>query len=144
MESGGARNALDRETQMHRFEIQYESDIVATRSAARKILTELGCSVIDKTRIATAVSELARNALVHGGGGYVEMEAVEKDGVKGIRCVFVDDGPGIQDLSQAMESGFSTGGTMGSGLPGSRNLVDVFNIDSEAGQGTRVEIIKWV
>lgn len=144
MGSGKTRNALDRETQMHRFEIQKESDIVATRSAARGILTELGCSVIDKTRIATAVSELARNVLVHGGGGYVEMKIVEKEGVTGLRCVFVDDGPGINDLSQAMESGFSTGGSMGSGLPGSRNLVDVFHIDSQAGQGTRVEIIKWV
>lgn len=129
---------------MYRFEIQNDTDVVATRSAARNILSELGCSLIDKTRIATAVSELARNTLVHGGGGHVEMEVVQKSGETGIRCVFVDNGPGIPDVNKAMENGYSTGGGLGNGLPGSQQLVDVFEIESDAGNGTRVEIIKWV
>ncbi len=129
---------------MHRFEIQKENDIVAARNAARTILSRLGCSVIDKTRIATAVSELARNTLVHGGGGHVEMEIVHGDTETGIRCIFIDNGPGIVDVKNAMVNGFSANGSPGNGLQASQQLVDVFQIDSEVGKGTRVEIIKWV
>ena len=129
---------------MCRFEIQKETDIVAARNAARTLLSRLGCSVIDKTRIATAVSELVRNTFIHGGGGHVEIEIVHEDTETGIRCVFTDNGPGIVDVKNAMVNGFSTNGSPGNGLQASQQLVDVFKIDSEVGKGTRVEIIKWV
>lgn len=139
-----SRNPLARETQKHKFDIKTEADVVAARTAARTILSRLGCSVIDKTRIATAVSELARNTLIHGGGGSVEMDVVHKEGKTGIRCVFSDDGPGIRDVENAMENGVGSNGRPGHGLQASQQMVDEFKIDSQLGKGTRVEITKWV
>lgn len=129
---------------MDAYEILNEDDIVSARSAARSLAGELGFSVIDMTRIATAVSELARNALTHGGGGRMEIANASANGKSGLRCTFVDHGPGIPDIDKAMSDGFSTGSSLGHGLPGAKRLVDEFEIESQFGKGTRVEIIKWI
>lgn len=128
---------------MRRIEIQTHEDIVAARNASREMAGELEFSLIDKTRIATAVSELARNTVVHAGGGVMEIELVTVNGIRGLRCIFVDDGPGIADTDQALQDGFSTAKSAGMGLPGARRLIDEFRIDSALGRGTRVEITKW-
>lgn len=128
---------------MEKIDIQSEQDIVLARTAARELAGTKGFSIMTKTRIATAVSELARNVYLHAGGGRMEYEIVNKNGRFGVRCVFTDEGPGIPDIEGAMKDGFSTSATLGHGLPGARRLVDEFDITSEAGQGARVEIIKW-
>lgn len=126
------------------FDIACEDDIVLVRSAARLFAEELRFSAIDKTRIATAVSELARNTLVHGGGGRAEIIGARNGTRVGIRCVFVDEGPGIADVPLAMTDGFSTTPSLGQGLPGARRLMDRMDIESGPSRGTRVEVIKWL
>ena len=128
---------------MRRFEILADDDIVRARSAARDFAAELGFSMLDKTRVATAVSELARNTLLHGGGGHMEMERKTYIGNVGIRCLFRDRGPGIADVALALTDGFSTSAAPGHGLPGAKRLTDDLKIDSAVGEGTRVEMIKW-
>jgi len=128
---------------MEKIEIQTEKDIVLARTAARELAGIQGFSIMTKTRIATAVSELARNVFLHAGGGRMEYEVVNNNGRSGIRCVFTDEGPGIPDIEGAMKEGFSTSSTLGHGLSGTRRLVDEFEISSEAGKGARVEIVKW-
>ncbi|TNE51419.1 MAG: anti-sigma regulatory factor [Deltaproteobacteria bacterium] len=123
--------------------IQEEYDVVKARQAARNLAGELGFSMINKTRVATAVSELARNTLVHGLGGTMRLESVTKGSRWGILCVFEDKGPGIADIPAAMGEGFSTSGTLGQGLPGARRLMDEMDIQSEEGVGTCIEVIKW-
>lgn len=126
-----------------KLDIQNEHDVVLARTAARDLAGEEGFSVMSKTRIATAVSELARNVFLHGDGGYMEYELVREKSKVGVRCIFVDQGPGIPDVEQAMADGFSSIATLGHGLPGARRLVDEFNIKSNTDQGVWVEIIKW-
>ena len=128
---------------MDEIEIQTEDDIVLARQAARDVAGSLQFSLIDKTRVATAVSELARNTLVHGGGGKVQIVQIDHNHQRGIRCVFIDQGPGIADINEALGDGYSTGDSLGQGLPGSRRLTDDFRISSVPGQGTTVEITKW-
>ena len=129
---------------MERIDINTEHDVVLARTAAREISGEQGFSVMTKTRVATAVSELARNVFLHGEGGYMEYEIIRHTSKVGIRCVFIDDGPGIPDIDQAMEDGFSSIATLGHGLPGARRLVDEFDIKTgKQGRGLMVEIIKW-
>ena len=128
---------------MQKIDIQSEQDIVLARTAARDLAGTKGFSIMTKTRIATAVSELARNVYLHAGGGRMEYEIVNKNGRFGIRCEFIDEGPGIPNIDHALKDGYSTTSTLGHGLPGARRLVDEFNITSEEGNGTRVEIIKW-
>lgn len=128
---------------METIKIQTEADIVIARNIARELAGTLGFSVVDKTRIATAVSELARNTLTHGGGGEMQIETDTHNSAMGIRCVFTDQGPGIPDIERAMDRGFSSGTTLGHGLPGAQRLCDDFEITSTLGQGTRVEIAKW-
>lgn len=123
--------------------ISDESDIARARRAARQLACESGFPAIDLTRIATAVSELARNTFNHGRGGRMLLTQVRDAERIGIRCVFVDEGPGIEDVTRAMEEGFTTRNGMGLGLSGSRRLMDRFEVQSAAGAGTRVEIIKW-
>ena len=95
-------------------------------------------SLVDQTKLVTAASELARNTLVYGGGGSVEVEPGRRTGGgTGIRIVFADEGPGIADLDLALTDGYTTGGGLGLGLSGARRLVDEFDIDTAVGQGTR-------
>lgn len=123
--------------------IRTEADVVAARQAVRTWAVEAGFSLIDQTKLVTAASELARNTLVHGGGGAMRMEVLSQGGRRGIRLVFEDQGAGIADVEQALRDGYTTGSGMGLGLGGSRRLVNEFDIATEAGKGTRVTVVKW-
>jgi serine/threonine-protein kinase RsbT len=123
--------------------IQSSSDIVKVRQLVREWVVKLGFSLVDQTKMVTAASELARNTLDYGGGGQVRLEALNSEARRGIRLTFSDNGPGIEDVEQAMKDGYTTGGGMGLGLGGAKRLVNDFAIDSQAGQGTRVTIVRW-
>ncbi len=128
---------------METVEIINEQHIVQARQIARRVAEKLGFRLVDKTRVATAVSELARNVYDHGGGGRMEIEEIHQGGKIGIRFIFVDEGLGIPNVEQAMQDGFSTGKGLGQGLPGSERLMDDLQIESKVGKGTKVETIKW-
>ncbi|MZP30297.1 anti-sigma regulatory factor [Heliobacterium undosum] len=132
---------------MGRVEIATEPDIVLCRQVARQAAIRLGFSLIDQTRITTAVSELARNTFLYAGRGTMECREVSGEGKgreKGLEFVFRDQGPGIADVELAMTVGYTSGGGLGLGLSGARRLMDEFTIDSRIGQGTVVQIIKWL
>jgi serine/threonine-protein kinase RsbT len=118
-------------------------DIVAVRQTTRSLAVEAGLSLIDQTKIVTAASELARNTLIHGGGGSVTVEIVRESPKQGLRLTFEDEGPGIPDLDRAMKDGYTTGGGLGLGLGGSKRLSSEFWIESKVGIGTRVVITRW-
>ncbi|TLD71946.1 anti-sigma regulatory factor [Phragmitibacter flavus] len=120
-----------------------ENDIVYVRQNVRKWCLELKCSLVDQTKVVTAASELARNLLIYGGGGEVHLELVQEGVRNGLRIAFVDEGPGIPDIEQALKDGFTSGKGMGLGLGGARRLVNDFHIESEVGKGTRITITKW-
>ena len=120
-----------------------EQNIVASRQVVRQLCQELKLSLVDQTKMITAASELSRNTLVHGGGGRMRWEFVERNGKRGLRLHFEDEGPGIADVGLALTDGWTSGTGMGLGLPGSKRLVNDFEIDSSPGQGTRVSITKW-
>lgn len=124
--------------------ITTDEDVIVARQKVRTLAQEMGFSMLDQTRLITAVSELARNIVVHAGSGTMTVYPPRSDQRRGMRIVFRDQGPGIPDIDQAMVEGFSTAGSMGLGLKGSRRLVDDFRIDSTPGVGTTVEITKWV
>ena len=118
-------------------------DVVAIRKAVREWAISSGFSLVDQTKIVTAASELARNAVLYAGGGTVRLEALNDGARRGLRLVFEDRGPGIPDVAQALKDGFTTGGGLGLGLGGARRLVNEFEIDSRPGEGTRVTITRW-
>src|SRR5262249_2092193 len=120
-----------------------EDDVVLVRQAVRRWAAELGFSLVDQTKIVTAASELARNALIHGGGGSVRMEALNEGTRRRLLLTFADQGPGIPDVALALRDGYTTGVGLGLGLGGSRRLVSEFDIDSRVGVGTRVTVTKW-
>ncbi len=108
------------------------------------LAAETGLSLVDQTKVVTAASELARNALVHGGGGKAQFEVVTSgNGRSGIKIGFIDEGPGIGDIDLALTDGWTTGGGLGLGLSGARRLVDEFELTSKAGSGTSVVVVKW-
>lgn len=123
--------------------IHSQEDVVRVRQATRESTIAQGFSLVDQTKLVTAASELARNTLEHGGGGEVEIAAVSNPPRRGVRLVFSDQGPGIEDIEQALRDGFSTGGGLGLGLGGARRLCNEFSIESMPGQGTRVTIARW-
>lgn len=125
------------------LQVRSESDLVPARHLARSFAKEVGLGLVDETKLVTAVSELTRNILVHGGGGSISVETVEAERGLGVRCYFDDEGPGIENISQAMVDGFSTTSSLGYGLPGAKRLVDEFEIRSQPGKGTHVTITKW-
>jgi serine/threonine-protein kinase RsbT len=118
-------------------------DVVKVRQTVREWAISSGFSLVDQTKIVTAASELARNAVHYGGGGTVRLEALNDGARRGLRLVFEDRGPGIPDIAQALRDGFTTGGGLGLGLGGARRLVNEFDIDSRPGVGTRVAITRW-
>jgi serine/threonine-protein kinase RsbT len=123
--------------------VRTEQDIVLARQAVRKLAQEAGFGLVDKTKIVTAASELARNTVVYGGGGEMACELLT-DGIKrGVRLTFKDQGPGIPDLSLAMKDGWTSGHGMGLGLSGAKRLVNEFDIDTGPGRGTRVTVTRW-
>lgn len=120
-----------------------EPDVVVARQEGRALAQRLGFSPVDQARITTAISELARNIVVYGVRGIVTVREVLLDGRRGIEIVFDDQGPGISDIDQAMVQGFTSGRGLGAGLPGTRRLMDDFEITSTPGQGTHILIRKW-
>jgi serine/threonine-protein kinase RsbT len=123
--------------------LRSEGDIVASRQKVRVLTQQLKFSLVDQTKMITAASELSRNTLVHGGGGAMRWELLD-DGVRrGLRLHFEDQGPGIPDLKLALTDGWTSGGGMGLGLPGSKRLVHEFDLRSTPGQGTHVSITRW-
>jgi len=120
-----------------------DGDVVAVRQRVRSLAVELGFSLVNQTKIVTAASELARNTVVHGGGGTVEIEVLVDGARRGIRLTFRDHGPGIPDLAAALRDGFTTGGGLGLGLGGARRLCNDFDLQSTPGDGTVVRIVRW-
>jgi serine/threonine-protein kinase RsbT len=119
-----------------------EPDIVNVRRRVRETAAQLGFNLVDQTKFVTAASELARNTLIHGKGG--EMELSTLNGPRtGIRLVFQDKGPGIQDIDLALRDGFTTGSGLGLGLGGAKRLVNEFDVVSRIGEGTKVTIVRW-
>ncbi|MFK0156131.1 anti-sigma regulatory factor [Streptomyces sp. NPDC090493] len=127
------------------FDIVDESDLIRVRKVLRTEAEAAGLNLVDTTKLITAGSELARNILNYATGrrGRLRVEQVYRQGRLGVRATFADDGPGIDDVEQAMTDGFSTRGSMGLGLPGARRLVDELTLTSATGSGTTVVIVKW-
>lgn len=123
--------------------VRIEQDVVMARQAVRKLAQEAGMRLIDLTKLVTAVSELARNTVVYGGGGDMDWEVLDERARTGIRLTFRDQGPGISDIKLALTDGWTSGGGLGLGLTGARRLVDDFELDSTPGVGTRISITKW-
>jgi serine/threonine-protein kinase RsbT len=117
--------------------------IVIVRQKVRQRAVELGFSLVDQTKIVTAASELARNTILHGGGGRAIIDVVSNGLKRGLRLTFEDDGAGIADLELAMKDGYSTAGGLGLGLSGARRLSNEFDVQSAPGKGTRVVIARW-
>jgi serine/threonine-protein kinase RsbT len=123
--------------------LKSSNDVVFARQRVRQWAIELKFSLVDQTKLVTAASELARNALLHGNGGEMTMEVLTVGPRSGLRLTFADRGPGISDIEKALSDGFTTGSGMGLGLGGSKRLVNEFSIESEVGKGTRVTVIRW-
>jgi serine/threonine-protein kinase RsbT len=119
-----------------------EADIVAVRRCVRESAAKLGFSLVDQTKVVTAASELARNTLIHGRGGHMELATLNGPRV-GIRLTFQDTGPGIPDIDLALRDGFTTGSGLGLGLGGAKRLVNQFELKSRPGEGTKVTVIRW-
>ena len=120
-----------------------EQDVVPLRNRVKDYAVAVGMSILNQTKLITATSELVRNLLKYGGGGKVLIESVANGRENGVKVTFIDKGPGITDISLAMKDGYSTGKSLGLGLPGTKRLVNEFDIQSEVGKGTTVTIIKW-
>ena len=123
--------------------LRSEEDIVASRQKVRALCQHLKFSLVDQTKMITAASELSRNTLIHGLGGAMRWELLDDGLRRGLRLRFEDQGPGIADMKLALTDGWTSGGGMGLGLPGSKRLVNEFELHSTPGQGTRVSITKW-
>ncbi|WP_112466153.1 anti-sigma regulatory factor [Streptomyces triticisoli] len=123
--------------------IRSDMDLVWVRQHVRQAAGRLGFGLVDQTKLVTAASELARNTLVHGGGGQMEAAHVVSGRVHGLRLTFRDEGPGIADLERALSDGYTSGDGLGMGLGGTRRLVHEFAIDSAPGVGTTVIVTSW-
>ncbi|MFF8032759.1 MULTISPECIES: anti-sigma regulatory factor [unclassified Streptomyces] len=119
-------------------------DLMWLRQHVRQAAALLGFGLVDQTKLVTAASELARNTLVHGGGGRMEVTHVTDGGTDGLRLTFSDSGPGIDDLDRALSDGYTSGGGLGLGLGGARRLVHDFAVESAPGAGTTVRVTSWV
>jgi serine/threonine-protein kinase RsbT len=120
-----------------------DQDVVPFRNKVKDTAVQLKMGLVNQTKLITAASELLRNMLKYGNGGVATIELIIEEKNKGIRLMFVDRGPGIPDIALAMRDGYSTGKSLGLGLPGTKRLVNDFNIHSVVGEGTTVSIIKW-
>jgi serine/threonine-protein kinase RsbT len=123
--------------------LKSEHEIVLARQAVRKMAQQLSFSLVDQTKIVTAASELARNALIYGGGGLMRWEILDVAPRRGLRLTFADEGPGIANMDLALTDGWTSGNGLGMGLTGARRLVNEFEIDSKPGAGTRVTVTRW-
>jgi len=120
-----------------------EQDVVPFRNRVKEVAVKIKMGLVNQTKLITAASELVRNMLRYANGGKILIEVVSKGRNNGIRLTFKDNGPGIADINLAMKDGYSTGKSLGLGLPGARRLADEFTMQSEVGKGTSVTIIKW-
>ena len=137
----GGQEAL----QSRSIALESEHDIIIARSEVRALAARLGFRLIDQTRLVTVTSELARNIVKYASRGRMFAQPLDATQARaGLRLVFEDSGPGIPDINAAMRDGFSTGRGLGKGLPGSKRLVDVFEIESTVGVGTRVTVVRWL
>lgn len=127
----------------HQIELRKEEDVVSARQWVRKWAEEARFSLVDQTKIVTAASELARNTVVHGGGGLMRMQLLSEGARMGLRLEFEDQGPGIPDMELALRDGYTTGGGLGLGLGGAKRLVNQFELQSKPGAGTRVAVTRW-
>lgn len=125
------------------MQILQEQDVVLLRIRVRAFAVKTGMSLINQTKLITAASELVRNMLNYAHGGNVLLEIISKNGNKGVRLTFRDEGPGIKDLKLAMQDGYSINKSLGLGLPGAKRLVNEFDLKSEVGKGTTVTVIRW-
>jgi serine/threonine-protein kinase RsbT len=123
--------------------IYREQDVVPFRNRVKEHAVKIGMSLLNQTKLITAASELVRNMLKYGKGGTVDIIVVSEGRQNGIQLIFQDKGPGIADIQLAMSDGYTTGKSLGLGLPGTKRLVNVFDIKSKPGEGTTVTIIKW-
>ncbi len=128
---------------LHTQTITADDDVVRVRQMVRAAAVATKLSLVDQTKLVTAASELARNTLVYGGGGRAEVQAVTNGRRQGIRIAFIDEGPGIVDVDQALVDGYTTGGGLGLGLSGTRRLMDEFDLWTKVGEGTVVTAVKW-
>ena len=126
-----------------RVAIRTDADVVTARQEARTMGAALGFSSTDLTLLATAISEIARNITTYAGEGEVALRVVHDAGRAGIEVQATDDGPGIVNVELAMQDGYTTGNGLGLGLPGTRRLVDDFELDTTPGAGTRIRMVKW-
>ncbi|MDX3714003.1 anti-sigma regulatory factor [Streptomyces europaeiscabiei] len=124
--------------------IHSDLDLVWVRQHVRQAAAQLGFGLVEQTKLVTAASELARNTLVHGGGGQMECAPADRGGARGLKLIFSDEGPGIADLDQALVDGYTSGEGLGMGLGGARRLVHEFAIDSRPGSGTTVTVTSWM
>lgn len=120
-----------------------DEDVVRVRQLVRAHAVAAKLSLVDQTKLVTAASELARNTLVHGGGGEASIETIDNGTRHGVRIVCSDKGPGIADIELALTDGYTSGGGLGLGLGGARRLVDEFELDTAPGTGTTVSVTKW-
>jgi serine/threonine-protein kinase RsbT len=123
--------------------LRSEHDIVLARQLVRKLTQELTFSLVDQTKMVTAASELARNALIYGRGGTMHWEIVQGETSRGLKLLFADEGPGIPNIELAMTDGWTSGNGLGMGLTGAKRLVNHFELDTAPGKGTRVTITRW-
>ncbi|QEM12436.1 serine/threonine-protein kinase RsbT [Mucilaginibacter gossypiicola] len=120
-----------------------EQDVVFLKNRVKEVAVRIKMGLVNQTRLLTAASELVRNMMRYANGGVCQIEVVSSGRNNGVRLVFSDKGPGIPDIEAAMRDGFSTGKSLGLGLPGTKRLVNEFEIKSKVGEGTTVTIIKW-
>ncbi|GLZ43452.1 ATP-binding protein [Actinokineospora sp. NBRC 105648] len=123
--------------------ITADEDVVRVRQVVRAYAQRAKLGLVDQTKLVTATSELARNTLIYGGGGTATVRLVTEGRRQGVSARFHDEGPGIPDTELALTDGWTSGGGMGLGLSGARRLVDEFELDTEAGRGTTVTVVKW-
>jgi serine/threonine-protein kinase RsbT len=126
------------------FELRGEDDVGRARQVVRSWSMTAGFGLVDQTKIVTVASELARNTVLHGGGGLMRLRYVANGRRKGLQLDFEDQGPGIPDIERAMRDGFTTKGGLGLGLGGSKRLMSEFHVESAAGKGTRVSVGRWL
>ena len=127
-----------------RVQIRTEFDVTRATLESTRFAQDVGFGETPSRMIATAVSELARNILKYAGRGEIRLQRVTGRSGAGVELVASDEGPGIPDTEAAMSDHFSTGSTLGLGLPGVRRLMDEFELDSAPGKGTRVTAVKWI
>jgi serine/threonine-protein kinase RsbT len=131
-------------TKSERQALRGDDEVVRLRRLVRQWAAELGLSLVDQTKIVTAASEIARNTVVHGGGGTADVQMVQQDsGRRGLRLVFEDKGPGMENPELALRDGYTTGSGLGLGLGGAKRLVNEFELRSKPAEGTSVTLIRW-